>query len=797
MSKTPKKGAVQAAASGLHFEVTTGLKRVLGRELITDDEVALFELVKNSFDAAATEVHLHFSENAIVVADNGRGMDFNDITEKWLQVAYSAKRGADGETQDYRDGVASRHYAGSKGIGRFSSDRLGSLLTLQTRPKAAPSGIVHKVVVDWQGFEQNDKDRFENIPVEYSTTAKFSAPTGVPLPKHGTIIEIGRLRVPWHRHDLLKLKSGLAKLINPFGADADRFKVIIHAPDELEADKAEEARAVSRREKTGDAAPANTANGDVRNFIFDTLREKTTFIEVKIVEGFIWTTLIDRNELIYKIKEPNPYEHLAGADFHCDLFYLNTSAKVTFTRRMGIQSTQFGSVFVFRNGFRVFPIGEFGDDWFGTDQRKAQGHSRYLGNREIIGKIDVVDTHGEFDEASSRNQGLIESPAVTQLRKAFRDHCLRRLERYVVPVSWADAEDRHKSDLTRIKTDQGRERVATAVASLVDNDDIELIDYNKDLIDLLDERSAQFETSISSLRAIAEKVGEHNLIRRINDAEKRFDELKRAQLNAERIADEERRLKLEAQARAAAAEAQSTAAKEELHEERKRNTFLMSVTALDHDTIVNLHHQITIYADQLGTGIQNLIKRIRMHDQIRPEELLDALERFALLNRRVMAVSKFTTKANFRLTSETIEGDVGDYLVEYVNGIAREFVTGGMRLEAETDGKGTSQRFKPMDIGIIVDNLISNARRARASIVKFSVSHPTKRVVHIRVKDNGRGIDKSIADHSRLFEKGFTTTSGSGLGLYHVAQVLGELNGSVEVEETSASGTTFLLRIAQ
>ena len=42
----------------LHFDVSTGLKRVLGRELITDDEVAIFELVKNSFDAGATDVHL-------------------------------------------------------------------------------------------------------------------------------------------------------------------------------------------------------------------------------------------------------------------------------------------------------------------------------------------------------------------------------------------------------------------------------------------------------------------------------------------------------------------------------------------------------------------------------------------------------------------------------------------------------------------------------------------------------------------------------------------------------------------
>jgi hypothetical protein len=51
-----------ATKESLHFEVSTGLKRVLGRELITDDKVAIFELVKNSFDAGAHDVHLYFGD---------------------------------------------------------------------------------------------------------------------------------------------------------------------------------------------------------------------------------------------------------------------------------------------------------------------------------------------------------------------------------------------------------------------------------------------------------------------------------------------------------------------------------------------------------------------------------------------------------------------------------------------------------------------------------------------------------------------------------------------------------------
>ena len=110
-------------------------------------------------------------------------------------------------------------------------------------------------------------------------------------------------------------------------------------------------------------------------------------------------------------------------------YYLNQSAKLTFARRIGLPSVRFGSVFLFRNGFRVYPIGEEHNDWFGFDRRKQQGFKRFLGTRDVIGRVDVRGTDKDFQEASSRNQGLIETPAVEQLRRAVMYHCLMRLEK--------------------------------------------------------------------------------------------------------------------------------------------------------------------------------------------------------------------------------------------------------------------------------------------------------------------------------------------------------------------------------
>ena len=116
------------------FKISARLKDLIGRDLITNDFVAVFELVKNSFDAHAKVVRIRFEEDLIVIADDGKGMSQDDIHDKWLFVAYSAKREGT-EDEDYRDKIASpsRTFAGAKGVGRFSCDRLGSRLKLSSK----------------------------------------------------------------------------------------------------------------------------------------------------------------------------------------------------------------------------------------------------------------------------------------------------------------------------------------------------------------------------------------------------------------------------------------------------------------------------------------------------------------------------------------------------------------------------------------------------------------------------------------------------------------------------------------
>src|SRR5208283_4285260 len=473
-------------------------------------------------------------------------------------------------------------------------------------------------------------------------------------------------------------------------------------------------------------------------------------------------------------------------------------AKYTFSRRMGIPSVHFGSVFLFRNGFRVFPVGEEGNDWFGMDRRKQQGYARFLGTRDVIGRIDVSGTDDHFKEASSRNAGLIETAAVEQLRECFMEMCLKRLERYVVPVTFIDKEDKNTSDISRLLTDPGKARVASAVAKLVDNDRIELLEYSQRLIGILNERSEQFEASLVSLRVIAEKTEDRSLFKKIEEAEKRFQELRRSEEEARRKADEERAAKEAAETRAEKAEREAADAKAGLDEEKKRNLFLASISSLDTETILNLHHQVTIYAVDIQQQIENFILRFSGKKSVPAADVLSALESITLLNRKVMGISKFATKANFRLKSEKITASLSDYIEQYTTGVARDFLLGSLSATVKTDGKGFVQSFKPIDVSVVIDNLISNAKKADATKIEFDITQPSKDTIHIRVSDNGKGFHKKLAELPRIFEKGFTTTDGSGLGLYHVRHVLGEMSGTIEAQKKeTGSGALFLIRISK
>lgn len=838
----------------LQFKISSALKDLVGKDLITSDNVAIFELVKNSYDAYADHVVITFSEDKLTISDNGKGMSYEDLRDKWLFLGYSAKK--DGtedivaeKQKSYRDRIK-RYYAGAKGIGRFSCDRLGRFLTITTR--TADSDHAERIFVDWAKFEADQKIEFTSIDVGYSPVAASCI-----FPKnanHGTIIEITDLHdgdTPWTRKHILELKRSLQKLINPFSETND-FVIEIICNRELERD--------NQLLNEGVGYDREIVNGPLRNSITEILKLKTTQIDVIVKDGYIFMTLTDRGTEIYRIKEAN-VECPLIKNGTISLSFLNRAAKYNFARLMGVDSINYGSVFLFRNGFRILPYGETGDDSWGVDFRAQQGRARYLGSRDLMGRVDIfVENINELKEVSSRDSGLVDTPMARQVNALYWK-CHKRLERYVVGVLWGESflrneyySDGAEGDAARKelqKVDKDAESPTYVIGSslgskidfvrlikvLTSDNNIEVLYYNTDLADLVSSNISPEDIKpqfISDLETIAERTGNAELVDKINDAKRRIEELTRQKIEAERKAAESERLQREAEARVVKAEverrkAETRAQEEEMrrrsaelaklraeneraHAEiarlqaekkakleegkrkqaenetnivKKQNLFLQSVDSLDKDRIIKYHHDIRLHAATIQNTITTLIQKMQ-NNLLCKEDLQKMAERIYRSNNKVLSIAMFASKANFNTEGESIEEDIVAYIVQYVTEVLPDFYE-DIKFHADSNGCMLIKKFKPLEVSLLIDNLVSNSINARARNFKIDVC-PQNGGAVIGIADDGNGWSKELGSRN-VFEKGVSTTSGSGLGLFNAMKyVKNELGGEISIVENYNSG---------
>ena len=100
----------------------------------------------------------------------------------------------------------------------------------------------------------------------------------------------------------------------------------------------------------------------------------------------------------------------------------------------------------------------------------------------------------------------------------------------------------------------------------------------------------------------------------------------------------------------------------------------------------------------------------------------------------------------------------------------------------EASGLSLQREFSPVDIAVLVDNLLDNARKAKASKVEFKATPKGQGSVAIKVVDDGLGIDERKVDPSKIFERGYTgSVNGTGLGLYSARQILQQMGGTIDL----------------
>jgi signal transduction histidine kinase len=784
----------------LSFKVSSALKNIIGSDLINDDFIAVFELVKNSYDAHATKVEIIFeniysSRAKIIIKDNGKGMNYDDLVNKWLFVAYSAKiEGTEEDNYDYRDKIkVKRAYAGAKGIGRFSCDRLGSNLYLETiKDEVSPK--VEVLITDWNKFEGDIKDEFVDITVLQETIEESNYDI-----EHGTVLEITKLKSKWNRDKFLQLKDALSRLINPNTINEnDSFNIILKVREELDNDKEQIQKNKKRVDHPTKPIDLNLVqyidivNGEIQNLIFDTLGIKTTYIESKVYNSEIITTLFEAGKMVYSVTEENPFENFRDLNF--SIYYLNLSAKLTFSRRMGLQPVEYGHIFVYKNGLRIFPYGERGNDPLKMDNRKAQGHSRYLGTREVIGYISIEGANNNLRETSSRGDGLIKTQSYLDLENWFYE-TLKKLEKYTIEITdWGNSlspEEFINFDNVFIKN-KGQENekinnindnLRKLLNGLTNSKNVIRFEVSDEILSILNKKS---ENSIKTvLSNITEQIktdsfDKNEVIKTIQKAEKKINELQKIKNEAE----EEAFIKL----------IENEKLEKELTQEISKKLFDSSIKSREKEDLLMLQHQIVHTAGNITFSLDELIKMI--NSDISKDKLIEEVMYINLEVKKILSTSRFVTNAGFSVESNKITEDIVSFINQYIetNYVpSNSFIHQKKPIEITVKNSNNISKlieFRPLEITVLIDNLFSNSKKSEANKIFINWSIIEKQLI-LRIQDNGNGIPTEIVKN--VFDFGFTKTNGSGIGLYQVKEILSKMNANISINNELKSGVEFII----
>ena len=226
-----------------NFDADAAVVWRLGAELFTDSTQALLELIKNSYDADATNVDVQIDQELetddlvgrIRIADDGHGMTEDAIRAGWLVISASAKR-----EQKVKGITTKRHHRmplGDKGLGRLGAQLLGQRLNLHTRP-SEPLGtdptLEHDVLINFEEFVEGK--RLTSIKPTWTTKTGSELSHDWPGPRcWGTVIDVEGIRGDRSWITEAELSRRLSVIINPFREiEKFRLRVTLDGGDPLD-----------------------------------------------------------------------------------------------------------------------------------------------------------------------------------------------------------------------------------------------------------------------------------------------------------------------------------------------------------------------------------------------------------------------------------------------------------------------------------------------------------------------------------------------------------------------------------
>ena len=398
------------------FRPRARVLQLLGDELIGSARLAVFELVKNAYDADANEVLVTLDldsmpEPKITVIDDGEGMTLDLLRSVWLVPGNDHRR--EQRMADRRTPRHGRLPLGEKGLGRFAVHKLGHWITLTTRADGSDECVVD---IDWK--ELIARPYLEDAPV----TIKVRPPETFLGERTGTRIEIRQLReTEWLRGEVRRLYNQITSVCSPF-REPDGFQVAL--------------RVLGREHWIADLPDIGAIHDRaIWKFLFQLDRGRFDWTyEFCAVPGLkLDARLVEKPEDRLKLPPRSGGDRMQrkivadettsdGIGPVTGLFYVYDRDREIRQRLPNIRSLENyldenGGVRVYRDGIRVYNYGEHGDDWLGLDLRRVNVPTRRISRNIILGEIHLSLKQSTGLVEKTNREGFVENGACNRLRR--------------------------------------------------------------------------------------------------------------------------------------------------------------------------------------------------------------------------------------------------------------------------------------------------------------------------------------------------------------------------------------------
>ncbi len=413
LKTTADSASRQDSSEKVPFRVHPRVFAALGADLVTNDIVAVIELVKNSYDAFAHNVCISFKQggdgtNYLEIKDDGVGMTREVIENSWCTVATPHKE----VSPLVWKGSRSRRVVGNKGLGRLSAARLGNRLTMVTQSSGAPCW---KVSVNWQEIATGDD-------IARSAVTFKERKKGSPFTESGTRLRIHDLREQWDKDRIKELAENLSRLISPF-AEQDEFNITLLGFDDDDAVDIGVSQFLSE--------PKYSIKGtvDAKGNVVGIYR----FAPIG-ADGVPRTTEMGQTwSQIYNAKSTWKFSHSPESarcgpfDFEIRAWDINVDGTREISDKYGVQRRLVRSairahkgISVYRDGVLTLPKSEGARDWLGLDLRRVSQVGRRLSTSQLVGYVSISANNNPKIEDTSDRERLSMCAEVEEFEEIIR-----------------------------------------------------------------------------------------------------------------------------------------------------------------------------------------------------------------------------------------------------------------------------------------------------------------------------------------------------------------------------------------